>query len=980
MDMSVESTPAETERPMSDVEETTPLAVTDYEAIASKIMPDLPQEIEDFQYYTWQVNDNRPRSLIENDTTNITAFVRVLKDPTGVLWHNFINYDSKKETGYVGLKNQGATCYMNSLLQSLYCTTYFRKAVYAIPTEEDEPIRSVSLALQRVFYQLQTSNTPVGTTELTKSFGWDSLESFMQHDVQEFNRVLQDNLEGKMKDTKADGAITKLFVGKMKSYIKCVNVDYESSRVEDYYDIQLNVKGCKTLHDSFKDYIQEETLEGDNKYQAEEYGLQDAKKGVIFESFPPVLHLQLKRFEYDVQRDAMVKINDRHEFPMEIDLQEFLSPEADRSKPHRYLLHGFVKANSDKYYGDLHGGHYFALLKPEKDGKWLKFDDDRVTPVTEKEVLEDNYGGEVPNSSPLPAIRPGGRNLKRFTNAYMLVYIRESDVDEILSPVLPEEIPDHLRRIWFALERRLDEERAAQEQKKKEAEERHLYLQVKVVTAETFRSHQGFDLANFDDRQYPLSEVPHFKVLKSDTYGAFKEMVAKKFEIPVEQIRFWVLVNRQNKTVRPDAPISENFIGSTMEEIHSKMAARQNELKLYLEVSDKPSSTKFTKVGDIIPILCEKKDFPPNTPLKIYEEIKPGMIEEMKPKSTLHQSEIQDGDIICFQKALTEKEIQGHQDAGRIYSIPQFYEHLSMRIVVQFKPKLKDREPKPEFELVLNRKMGYDAVANQVAAHLNTDPLKLRFTTASSPSGTPKNVIKRTTTQTLSDMLQASYLPSAQLFYEMLDISIVELETKKFFKVNWLGTTIKDEEIIDVRLPKTSVVDEIIDVIRQKVSLSSPNSKIRLYEVNNHKIHKEYVGTELVERIADYVTLYAEEIPQEEMEAGANEKVVQVFHFTKEPLRSHGIPFKFVIKTGESFPETKVRLQERLGMNEKDFAKVKIAVVPGTAYPKPHYVEDEVILSDIKWNSEDCLGLDHVDKTGRAGRVGGAEKAIIIRG
>ncbi|CAI2180552.1 16272_t:CDS:10 [Funneliformis geosporum] len=1012
MDVSVEQPVNIDDRSMSDVEDTTP--VTDYEAMANKIMPELGQEVEDFKYSTWHVSnwrslekritgpefeaggwkwrillfpfgnnnhdsvsiyldfsdpkgaplgwhscvqfalvlwnpedstqyivhhahhrftaeesdwgftrfydlrklfvpsDNRTRALIENESTNITAFIRVLKDPTGVLWHNFINYDSKKETGYVGLKNQGATCYMNSLLQSLFCTTYFRKAVYQIPTEDDEPVKSVSLALQRVFYQLQTSDTPVGTTELTKSFGWDSLDSFMQHDVQEFNRVLQDNLEGKMKNTKADGAITKLFVGKMKSYVKCVNVDYESSRVEDYYDIQLNVRGCKTLRDSFKDYVQEETLEGDNKYMAEGYGLQDAKKGVIFESFPPVLHLQLKRFEYDIQKEVNVKINDRQEFPMEIDLDEFLSEDADRSKPHKYLLHGVLVHS-----GDVHGGHYFALLKPEKDGKW--------------EVLEDNYGGEPPNASPITTIRPTGRNLKRFTNAYMLVYIRESDIDELLSPVLLEDIPTHLQR-------RLDEEKAKEELRKKEVEERHLYLPVKVVTAETFKNHQGFDLANFDDRQYPLSDVHSYKILKTDTYGAFKVYIARTFNnIPPEQIRFWVLVNRQNKTVRPDAPIPEAYENASMEDIHAKMASRQIELKLYME------------------------------------EIKPNMIEEMKLKSTFQQSEIQDGDIIVFQKMLTDKEIQEHSSAGRIHNIIQFYESLTLRIVVSFKPKLKDRDPKPEFDLV----------AEQVAAHLRTDPLKLRFTTAHSTSGTPKNVIKRTTNQTLSEMLQAYLTPSSHLlFYEMLDISIVELETKKFFKITWLGNTVKEEEHkIDIRLQKNAIVNDILEEILKKVTLSSPNASIRLYEVMNHKIHRDCIGTEPIEKIQEFTTLYAEEIPQDELLADNNDRIIQVYHFTKEPLRTHGIPFRFVIKHGEVFADTKRRLLHRLGMSEKDFARVRIAIVPGSSYSKPEYLEDDdIILSDKRLSNEDLLGLDHVDKTGRAGRVGGAEKALYIRG
>lgn len=118
-----------------------------------------------------------------------------------------------------------------------------------------------------------------------------------------------------------------------------------------------------------------------------------------------------------------------------------MEEDSDKSKPWVYKLHGVLVHS-----GDLHGGHYFALIKPDDDTRWLKFDDDRVTPVTDREVLEENYGGEPLNGFAPPMQRNQVRAMKRFTNAYMLVYIRQSIVDEVLPPFKEEDTPAHLSK------------------------------------------------------------------------------------------------------------------------------------------------------------------------------------------------------------------------------------------------------------------------------------------------------------------------------------------------------------------------------------------------------------------------------------------------------------------------------------------------------------------------------------------------------
>ncbi|XP_016401108.1 ubiquitin carboxyl-terminal hydrolase 7-like [Sinocyclocheilus rhinocerous] len=307
-------------------------------------------------FMSWSDVTDPERGFVEDDKVTFEVYVQA-DAPHGVAW------DSKKHTGYVGLKNQGATCYMNSLLQTLFFTNQLRRAVYMMPTEGDDSSKSVPLALQRVFYELQHSDKPVGTKKLTKSFGWETLDSFMQHDVQELCRVLLDNVENKMKGTCVEGTIPKLFRGKMVSYIQCKHVDYRSERIEDYYDIQLSIKGKKNIFESFKDYVAVEQLDGDNKYDAGEHGLQEAEKGVKFLTFPPILHLQLMRFMYDPQTDQNIKINDRFEFPEQLPLDEFLQ-KPDVKDPANYILHAVLVHS-----GDNHGGHYVVYLNPKGDGK-----------------------------------------------------------------------------------------------------------------------------------------------------------------------------------------------------------------------------------------------------------------------------------------------------------------------------------------------------------------------------------------------------------------------------------------------------------------------------------------------------------------------------------------------------------------------------------------------------------------------------------
>uniref|UniRef100_A0A914P692 Uncharacterized protein n=1 Tax=Panagrolaimus davidi TaxID=227884 RepID=A0A914P692_9BILA len=112
---------------------------------------------------------------------------------------------------------------------------------------------------------------------------------------------------------KSDMSITQMFQSRVHRIVKCLNVPFVKVLSADeniciLLCVRMGNVTFNSVRESMENFVSGSRLEGDNCYNAEEFGLQAADMFSRFVTVPPVLVLTLQRSTFDAYA---VKLNDR---------------------------------------------------------------------------------------------------------------------------------------------------------------------------------------------------------------------------------------------------------------------------------------------------------------------------------------------------------------------------------------------------------------------------------------------------------------------------------------------------------------------------------------------------------------------------------------------------------------------------------------------------------------------------------------------
>lgn len=293
------------------------------------------------------------------------------------------------ETGFCGIKNQGATCYLNSLIQTLLLTPELREELFRLGPDElgkledvkkkNAKVRKIPIQLQMLLARLLLLDQyACGTEGLTESFGWVDSEELQQHDVQELSRILFCAIEDSLVGTSGHDIIKNLYRGVSANTITCLSCGKVSENTEDFLDLNIAIASHSNLAAVLKDmFVETELMNGKNQYRCDQcQKLVDARKGAVIKTLPSILTISLLRFSFDYNTFRRFKETRKFEFPLALSMKSYCDKTCDEKHGcYDYELYSVIIHS-----GSAHGGHYHAYIR-DIDGLGTVPADYNPTPV-----------------------------------------------------------------------------------------------------------------------------------------------------------------------------------------------------------------------------------------------------------------------------------------------------------------------------------------------------------------------------------------------------------------------------------------------------------------------------------------------------------------------------------------------------------------------------------------------------------------------